>query len=214
MPGGYAFPMPSDTIITDRLELRRRSANSGQPMTNDNIFTERLELRPMTALFMQALYDGRLGEAAALEQVKLPEAWDVAGPHWWLRARITRVTAVPGLAPWANRSIVRRADSQVVGNIGLHEPPGMHPYEQDVPGIVEFGYGVAPAFRRQGYALEAARGLMAWAHEVHTVRDFQLSIALDNVPSLQLAEKLGFTRHGEYVHPQRGTEYLYRLRVG
>jgi RimJ/RimL family protein N-acetyltransferase len=177
------------------------------------ILTERLELRPMTVPFMQALYEGRLADAARLERVRLPDRWDLARPHWWLKARITRVEAVPGLAAWALRAIVRRTDTQVVGNIGFHEPPGMHPFEQEVPGIVEFGYGVAPEFRRQGYALEAAQGLIGWAHEEHRVRDFQLSIALDNVPSQQLAFKLGFTRHGEYVHPQRGTEYLYRLKV-
>ena len=177
------------------------------------ILTERLELRPMTAAFMQALYEGRLAEAAGLEGVKLPDTWDLAGPHWWLRARISRVTAVPGLAAWALRSIIRRTDNQIVGNIGFHEPPGMHPFEQEVPGIVEFGYGIATEFRRLGYASEAAQGLVRCACEAHGVRDFQLSIALDNIPSQQLALKLGFTLFKEYAHPQRGNEYLYRLRL-
>ena len=182
-------------------------------MPEDSIFTQRLELRPRTAQFLQALYDGRLDEAAAKEKVKLPEGSDWVEDQWMLRARITVLTAVPGLTPWESRSMIRRADSQLVGNIGFHTPPGMHAFEKDVPGVVEFGYGVAPEFRRQGYALEAARGLMGWAREKHGVRDFQLSTAPDNVPSQQLMLKLGFTRHGEHVHPRRGTEYLYRLRV-
>ena len=183
------------------------------PMTRGTIFTERLELRPVSARFLQALYEGRLADAAGMEHVRLPENWE-AGPQWVLRAGASVVTAVPGLAPWGMRIMVRRADNQVVGNIGLHyQPPGMHIFEEDVPGIVEFGYGVAPQFRRQGYAFEAAKGLMDWAITVHGVRDFQLEIALDNVPSQQLAMKLGFTQHGEYVHPFRGKEYLYRLRV-
>ncbi len=182
-------------------------------MASDSIFTARLELRPVSAEFMQALYDGQLVEAAATEHLTLAAGCVPAGPVWWLQARVTRARAVPGLAPWGMRVMVRRQDGLVVGNGGFHEPPGMHPFEPEVPGIVELGYGVAPAFRRQGYAYEAATGLIRWAHETHGVRDFQLAIALDNVPSQQLALKLGFTRHSEYVHPQRGTEYLYRLRV-
>ena len=183
-------------------------------MTHDRIVSERLELRPMSADFMQALFDARTDDAATLESVVLPAEWDVVGPHGWLASRIRRVRAVPGLAAWGLRTIIRRADQQVLGNIGFHEPPGMHPADGELPGVVESGFTVAAVFRRTGIASEAQRALMDWANREHGVRHFRLSIALTNVPSQRLAESLGFTQLGSYEHPARGTEYLYQFSFG
>ncbi|MGE0431693.1 MAG: GNAT family N-acetyltransferase [Planctomycetota bacterium] len=177
------------------------------------IFTDHLELRPMTAAFMQALYDRRTADAAALESVRLPDEWDVIGPHDWLRARIMRVLAVPGLAEWSLRSIIRRDDQQVLGNIGFHEPPGMHPSDGERPGVVEFGFTVAPAFRRTGVAREASHALMDWATRVHGVCSFRLSIAPDNAASQGLAVAIGFRHVGEYEHDARGRQLLFERVV-
>ena len=54
----------------------------------------------------------------------------------------------------------------MLGHIGFHGPP-------DERGMAEMGYTVLPPFRRRGYALEAARGMMDWALREHGVRLFQ-----------------------------------------
>lgn len=180
-------------------------------MQTASIFTERLELRPLGVETMIALYEGRTADVERSEGISLPADWMKADR--WMQSRIRRTRAVPQLDEWGNRLIVRIADRRVVGSAGFHEPPGMHPMETEAPGIVEFGYGVDSAFRRNGYAYEASRGLIDWALARHSVTLFQLSTRLDNVASLGLAAKLGFERHREYDHPQRGREVLLRLRL-
>ena len=73
---------------------------------------------------------------------------------------------------------------------------------------MEIGYRVDPGYRRQGYALEAVRGLMDWAAG-RGVHRFVASIAPDNKASLALAAKLGFERVGEQIDDIDGLEYVF-----
>jgi ribosomal-protein-alanine N-acetyltransferase len=168
----------------------------------DSIITARLELRPMSVESMTALFEGRFDDFAQFERIKLPEGrWDFLEPvHSWLPPRIKRVAAVPGIALWSNRIVVRCEDAMLVANAGFHEPPGMHPRDNEFPGIVEFGYGVAPPFRRMGYAYEASVGLIEWARNEHGVERFQLSTAPSNLASKSLIEKLGFEPDPRYPY--------------
>jgi RimJ/RimL family protein N-acetyltransferase len=168
----------------------------------DSILTDRLELRPLGVDSMTALFEGRFEEFARIEQIRLPEGrWDFLEPgHSWLPPRIRRVAAVPGLALWSNRIVIRREDGLLVANAGFHEPPGMHPRDEELPGVVEFGYGVAPPCRRMGYAYEASVGLIDWARTKHGLKIFQLSTAPSNLASKGLIEKLGFEPDPRYPY--------------
>jgi RimJ/RimL family protein N-acetyltransferase len=70
---------------------------------------------------------------------------------------------------------------------------------------------VLPPYRRRGYALEAARGLMDWAGREHGVRLFRLSIAPDNAPSLAMTAQMGFHRTGEQMDEEDGLELVFEL---
>ena len=61
----------------------------------------------------------------------------------------------------------RDRERGMLGHIGFHGRP-------DGRGAAELGYTVLPPFRRRGYALEAAQGLMDWAAREHGVRLFRL----------------------------------------
>jgi RimJ/RimL family protein N-acetyltransferase len=104
---------------------------------------------------------------------------------------------------WLTRAIGHRLTNEMVGHIGYHGSP--------VDDIAEIGYTVFESNRRNGYAEEAARGLMEWAQESKSVRRFRLTIGPDNQPSLQLALKLGFTRTGEQIDELDGLEYVFDL---
>jgi len=76
------------------------------------------------------------------------------------------------------------------------------------------GYTVLPRFRRQGYAVEAAKAMMEWARIRHRLTRFYLSIGPDNAASLAMAGKLGFRQVGEQIDEEDGLELVFELIVG
>ncbi len=59
----------------------------------------------------------------------------------------------------------------------------------------EIGYWIAPEFRRQGYAAEAARGLADWAL-AHGAPRAHLFTDVANTPSQGVARRAGFAEEG------------------
>ncbi len=75
--------------------------------------------------------------------------------------------------------------------------------------MLELGYTVLAAYRRQGYATEAIIALMEEASIEHGVHRFRLAISPTNAPSRALAIKLGFEVVGDQLDPDDGPELLY-----
>jgi RimJ/RimL family protein N-acetyltransferase len=59
---------------------------------------------------------------------------------------------------------------------------------------VDLGFALLPAFRRRGYATEAAVAVLAWARESLPVRRIVAIATPANAASIALLEKLGFRR--------------------
>jgi RimJ/RimL family protein N-acetyltransferase len=101
--------------------------------------------------------------------------------------------ALRGLADYPEQTgpgtflVVR--DGVVVGDVGWFGPP-------DEDGECEIGYGLAGSVRRQGVATEAVQLLLAWAL-AQGARTVRAEVLPDNVASLALLAKLGFTDIGE-----------------
>ncbi|WP_235579651.1 MULTISPECIES: GNAT family N-acetyltransferase [unclassified Rhodococcus (in: high G+C Gram-positive bacteria)] len=92
------------------------------------------------------------------------------------------------------------------GAAGFHSAP-------DETGMVEIGYRVDPAMRRQGWALRSVETLLAVArrHEdVHTVR---ATISPTNAPSLGLIGRFAFGAVGEQWDDEDGLEIIYEMEV-
>ena len=90
--------------------------------------------------------------------------------------------------PDANRLdwLCMEADTEkAVGVFGLRKAA-------ETPGSVEVSYLTAPEQQRKGYAAEAIRALVRYAAEAWGARTITAEIRTDNVPSVRLAEKLGF----------------------
>lgn len=169
----------------------------------------------MPADLCRAIYDGRLDDARAEVDYVLEDA--SAAPFeglWILPMWVSQLTAVPGLLPWLGRAIVEKASNRFIGTIGFHGPPGAHIYEEDDPGVVEFGYYVEADYRGRGYAAEASIGLVDWAYENHGVKNYRLTVPLDNPASARVAEKAGFKLLGEFDHPRVGQSWYYGLVRG
>ena len=58
--------------------------------------------------------------------------------------------------------------------------------------VLELGYHIFPAYRRRGYGLESCAGILEYGRRELEADRFLVRIRKENVPSLALAEKLGF----------------------
>ena len=107
------------------------------------------------------------------------------------------------------RVAVLKGTRQAVGRVGFHAPP-------DADGVVEIGYSVSPAFRRQGFAVEMAAALIAWA-AAEGCTACVASALPDNAGSLATIARLGFVRTGERTDGERTegddgvVEWVHRL---
>lgn len=116
-----------------------------------------------------------------------------------VRVRLAQIEEDPAAAPWLVRAIVLRAERRAVGFITFHAPP-------DARGMVEIGYEVLPAYRRRGYAREAAAALLAWARD-HGARTVRASVSPDNVASRAMLA--GYVQVGEQLDEVDGLELVF-----
>jgi len=171
------------------------------------ISTARLDLLLFTA---ESLEDLLAGRASSIDGIALPADW-IHESEGVLRRRLAQVAHDRSIEPWLLRAMVRRDTRTFVGRIGFHGGPGTNAL--GTPGAVELGYTVEPEFRRRGFAEEAIHGMIAWAR-ARSVSRFMASIGPDNVPSLRLAEKLGFTKIAEVIDEEDGPELVFELHAG
>ena len=174
---------------------------NGQPA---DIVSERLDLKWMSPRFIEASLDGRLGDAEEALGASLPVWWPDKKARGWLVIRLEEMREAPASAEWLLRGLVRRSDMRLLGTINFHDPP-------DERNCAELGYTVFEAYRRQGYASEAARAMMRWAHTERDVETFVVSISPENGPSLAMAAKLGFERVGSRIDEIDGEEWVFEL---
>lgn len=167
------------------------------------IETPRLLLRPLVVPEIEAALQGddalaaRLGIPVAAGWLEFPEAL----PFFlsWLQDH-------PALPQWMLYGYLGRAGEGLVGAGGFKGPP-------DAEGVVEIGYGLAPAFRARGLATESAEAFVrfAFAHpEVTSVRAHTLPAP--NASTRVLA-RAGFTCEGAVQDPDDGEVWRWhRLR--
>lgn len=175
------------------------------------IHSERLDLVPLTPEFLRAFLDHDLAEAARILGAPLPEGLLDSTDVMALRQQ--QLEADPSLQPWLLRAIVLRDRREMIGHIGFHTAPGAEYLEPYSPGAVEFGFTVYPPFCRQGYAREASLAMMRWAHQVHGITNFVLTISPDNTASQTLAAGLGFVRIGSHIDEIDGLEDILEYRL-
>jgi RimJ/RimL family protein N-acetyltransferase len=176
---------------------------------HDDIPTPRLILRGMSVAFLEASLRGDVEQAQAALGLAAPSEWFTQ--KRFIALRRDGCCTDPAYLPWSVRAIGLRATGEMIGHIGFHSRPDPPYLRELAPGAVEFGYEVAAAHRRQGYATEAICGLMTWAATEHAVERFVVSISPANTASTALAAKLGFLRIGGHEDEFDGYEDIYLL---
>jgi RimJ/RimL family protein N-acetyltransferase len=158
----------------------------------------------LSATAMTALLDGDLPGAGAEAGVALTEYFVRDRARWLWRLRLDQVAADPGSAGWITQAVVAEPDGVVIGHAGFHGPP-------DEAGMVELGYSVAPAFRRQGYARSILIALLRRAAAEPAVGTVRATISPDNAASLATIAGFGFVEVGEQWDEEDGLETIYEV---
>lgn len=145
---------------------------------------------------------------AATEKAGVAMSAYLAGDEcaWLWRLRLAQIATDPASAHWVARVAVSEPDGAVVGHAGFHGPP-------DESGMVEVGYRVDPAYRRQGYARAMLAELLRWAGDEDAVRVVRATISPDNAASLATIAGFGFARTGEQWDDEDGLETIFEVTI-
>ena len=164
--------------------------------------TKSVRFAPLPGPALAALADGDLDTASAVAGVTLTPYFIAARSIWLWRLRIDQIAVDPPSAGWIARAAVDEPGGMVVGYAGFHGPP-------DPDGMVEVGYAVDPAYRRQGYAVAMLGELLARAAREPGVKVVRASISPDNAGSLATVAHYGFAPHGDQWDEEDGLELIF-----
>ena len=120
---------------------------------------------------------------------------------------LARILSAESADPWRDGFIVLLGnDNLAVGTCGYKGPPGPD-------GVVEIGYGIAPAFQGRGFATEAAQALVAHAFNSGLVRTVRAHTSPEPNASSRVLQKCGFARIGEVIEPEDGLVWRWEKRA-
>lgn len=111
--------------------------------------------------------------------------------HWALR----------GFGMW---SVVEKATDNMIGSCGVVWAEGWPRHE--------LTWWIAPACRRQGYAFEASRAAIAWAHDSLGWLEVETHMNDENAPARALAQKLGGVETARIRFPDGLSRSIYSFR--
>jgi RimJ/RimL family protein N-acetyltransferase len=167
--------------------------------------TERLTLRPWE--------DRDFEEFADIHAAPETAQWLLNGPRTREESRVhferKRQSWVEQEGDWLSCAAVARESGAVVGDISFHWASAEHR-------TGEIGYIVAPAHKGKGYAVEAARALVAWAFTGAGFHRVIGRIEARNVASGKVLERLGM-RHealfveNEWIKGEWQSELVYAM---
>lgn len=164
------------------------SARSAEVVA-ETLHTARLDLVPFDLDFCRAIIAGDRNVAAEWLGADLG-VWPSTDEAEWLFPTVARALREDSsVAGWWGRAVVVRMYGVVAGSVGLKGPPR--------DGRVEAGWGIERPFRRQGYAREAARAVLAYAFSHREVTEVVAEIETTNTPSIIVAEAIGMRRTDE-----------------
>lgn len=112
--------------------------------------------------------------------------------------------ASPDALGWWTYLFIHAKDMALIGNGGFVGLP-------DESGKVEIGYSIAPAYRSQGFATEAARGFVTYAFSTPQVKMVDAHTLSEINHSTRVLEKIGMTKIGTAHDADEGEVWHWRL---
>lgn len=143
--------------------------------------TDHLIIREMTERDLDALYDLYDDIAIQFMQPLNPDR-DVERSQ--LQDYIDKIYGLFGYGYWA---LELKSSGQMIGRMGFAAYEGSD-------NCIPFGYIIHHDYRRQGYALEAARAILPYARDVLQMRGICAEVHANNEPSIAFLKSLGFCK--------------------
>jgi len=104
----------------------------------------------------------------------------------------------------------RKSDGKLVGHVGLFD------YHREISpsieGVPELGYIFAAEVHGRGIAREACDALLKWADRTLDAQETVAIISIGNMPSIKLAERLGYQRQPDGVYREEPISIWRRQR--
>jgi [ribosomal protein S5]-alanine N-acetyltransferase len=165
------------------------------------IETERLQLIACNKMHLNALLQGERNLADLLG-VELAENWLVfpAAPA----ALIKMLEANPQVLRWGMHLFLKKDENKIIGNGGFKGVP-------DENGMVEIGYAISPLYENQGFATEAARGMIDYAFSWSNVKMVDAHTLAEENASVKVLRKCGMTRIAEKHDEEDGDIWQWRI---
>jgi RimJ/RimL family protein N-acetyltransferase len=126
---------------------------------------------------------------------------DDSGPLSW---RVPQVKEDASLNMWFVRWIVAKESREIIGSTSFHGVP-------DASGMIEIGLGIHPDFQNQGYGYEALKAMWSWVIAQPGVKTLRYTVSPENVASIHLVNKFGFTHMGQQIDEIDGPEDIYEM---
>lgn len=153
--------------------------------------TERCIVRELSLDDMDALFelyqDEKMGEF-------VESLYPYEEEKEFQRAYINNMYRFFGYGLWL---IYLKEDGSLIGRAGLE-----HREYNEEPGL-ELGYMIAGRHQGKGYATEVCEAILEYAKEYTAFEEINCLIDKENLPSIALAEKLGFSHVADYGYEER-----------
>jgi RimJ/RimL family protein N-acetyltransferase len=149
----------------------------------------------------EADFNANVQMPSSVVSVTFPEEWpgDALGLFSLL---IKQYQRDPAYMSWGG-TIITRDDLIAVGQMSFMGPP-------DDAGTIELGFGISPAYQRQGYATEMAQAMVTWALQRPDVRAIKAECRADNVGSIRVLENCGLQRVGRRIDEEDGPLLVWK----
>jgi len=196
--------MPDGQPVSESEPMTHNSTSSQllspQASVFEDVKTLRLDLVPVTAesLHCQLRNSPQMrAELGAILHAEVPDGWPHENwePHVYdyLLNLIAQDAEATG---WCRYLMLRHADDSkrtrertLIGSFGCGFPkPGT--------GEAEIGYGIVPAWQRQGFAVEAVEAMLPWLQTRRKIRAFVAQTFPHLRGSIRVLEKCGFEPAG------------------
>jgi [ribosomal protein S5]-alanine N-acetyltransferase len=141
--------------------------------------TARLRLRPLAPAEMQALLEG-----VPVPGLRWAEGYPLDGTLVAVAMQEDLVKRGVDRGGFCHYQVVLKDEDIVIGDVGFHAPP-------DELGEVSVGFGIVPAARRRGYAIEALSAVLEWALQQPEVRCVHADTDLVNLASQRVLAAVG-----------------------
>jgi [ribosomal protein S5]-alanine N-acetyltransferase len=141
--------------------------------------TPRLHLRPLAPAEMQALLAG-----VPVPGLRWAEGYPLDGTLVAVAMQEDLAKRGVDRGGFCHYQVVLSDQDLVIGDVGFHAPP-------DELGEVSVGFGIVPAARRRGYAVEALHALLSWALRQPEVRSVHADTDLVNLASQRVLAAVG-----------------------